>query len=141
MFNTKNMQGLYYGYLKIDIFVLMKFQMFAFKFPYMQNNKPHVQYNEYARSILWIPENGHICVNEIPNVCLQIPLAHVVEPEDRELRTLNNFILLKEWHIARYLDIGMNFLAIKATYKFIFYLKDFPCKITLRLFLHHFGLL
>ena len=62
----------------------------------MQDNKPHVQYKDYARSLLRIPENGHICLSEIPNVCLQIPLAPIAKPEHRKLRALNDFILLKE---------------------------------------------
>ena len=79
---------------------------------YMQDNKPHVQYKDYARSLLWIHENGHICHSEIANVRLQIPLAHIAEPEDRELKALSDFILLKERHIARYMDIEKNILAI-----------------------------
>ena len=91
----------------------------------MQDNKPHVQYKDYARSLLWIPENGRICLYEIPNVRLQIFLAPIVKPEDRKLWALNDFILLKEWHIACYMDIEKNLLAIEATDRFISYLKDF----------------
>ena len=48
-------------YLREDAFVgISKPHHFRF---YMQNNKPHVQYKDYARSLLWIPENGHICLS------------------------------------------------------------------------------
>ena len=85
MLNTKIMQGLYYGFLKMDLFVFMKFQMFAFKFF----------------------------------------LAPIVKPEDRELWALNDFILLKERHIACYMDIEKNLLALEATDRFISCLKYF----------------
>ena len=94
------MQGLYYGFLKMDIFVF----------------------------------------HEIPNVRLQIPLAPIAEPEDRELRALNDFILLKERHIARYMDIEKNLLAIEATDRFISYLKDFPLQNHFEAASRHFGL-
>jgi hypothetical protein len=111
-------------YLREDAFVgISKPHHFRF---YMQDNKPHVQYKDYARSLLWIPENGHICLDEVPNVRLQIPLAPIAEPDERELRALNDFILLKERHIARYMDIEKNLLAIEAIERFISYLKDFP---------------
>ena len=91
---------------------------------YMRDNKPHVQYKDYANYLLWIPKNGLICLYS--DVRLQIPLAPIAKPEDRELRTLNDFTLLKERHIARYMDIEKNLLNIEATNRFIFYLKDFP---------------
>ena len=34
---------------------------------YVRDNKPHIQYKYYARSLLWILENGHICLYEIPD--------------------------------------------------------------------------
>ena len=42
------------------------------------------------------------------------------------IRGFDDFILLKEWHIACYMDIEKNILAIEATDRFISYLKDFP---------------
>ena len=45
-------------YLRKDAFVgISKLHHFRF---YMQDNKSHVQYKDYARSLLWIPKNGHI---------------------------------------------------------------------------------
>ena len=85
----------------------------------MHDYKPHVQYKDNARSLLWTPENGHICLYEIPNVRLQIPLAPIAELEDREIGALNNFNLLNKRHIARYMDIEKNLLAIEAIDRFI----------------------
>ena len=39
---------------------------------------------------------------------------------------MNNFILLKERHIARYMDIEKNLRAIDVVDRFFSYLKDFP---------------
>ena len=112
------------SYLQEDAFVGIS-KPHHFKF-YMQDNKAHVQYKDYTRSFLWIPENGHICLHEIPNVRVQIPFVLIAESEDRELRALNDFILLKERHIACYMEIEKNLLAFEATNRFISYLKDFP---------------
>ena len=87
---------------------------------------PHVQDKDYARYLLWISKNGHICFYENSNARLQILLAPIDEPEDRKLGALNDFISLKERHIARYIDIEKNFLAIEATDRFMSYLEDFP---------------
>ena len=51
----------------------------------------------------------------------QIFLTPIAKLEAKELRALNNFILLKEQNIARYIDIEKNLLDIEATYRFIFY--------------------
>ena len=104
-------------YLRENSFVgISKPRHFRF---YMQDNKAHAQYKDNARSPLWIPENRHIWLYEISNVCPQIPLAPIAKPKDRKLRVLNDFVLLKERHIARYMDIEKNLLAIEAIDRFI----------------------
>jgi hypothetical protein len=113
-------------YLRTDAFVGIS-QPHHFRF-YMNNNKPHVQYKPYSRSPAWKPEHGHECLQRIPSIDSQVDLASVAEPDGRELRALEDFILLKERHIVRHMNIEKSLKAVAETSKLIAYMHEFPLK-------------
>jgi hypothetical protein len=113
-------------YLRTDAFVGIS-QPHHFRF-YMQENKPHVQYKPYARSPKWLPEHGHVCLDKIPSAHEVVPLASISEPNDRELKALEDFIVLKERHIARHMNVEKCLEAIDEASQLISYLKSFPSK-------------
>jgi hypothetical protein len=90
-------------YLRADAFVGIN-QPHHFQF-YMQDNRPHVQYKPYARSPKWLLEHGYVFLDGIPLAREEVPLAPVLQADARELKALEEFIMLKERHISRHMNV------------------------------------
>lgn len=111
-------------HLRKDAFVGIS-QPHHFRF-YVQEGEAHVQYKPYARSPLWLPPTGYVCFETIPSVHSKPDLAEVSQADDRELKALEDYILLKERQILRQTNVERNLEAIEETSKLITYLKEFP---------------
>lgn len=92
----------------------------------MQESKPHIQHKPYATSPKWLSKHGHVCLNKIPLTCKVIFLASISQLDDRELKALEEFILLKERHIVHHMNVKKYLQAIDEASQLISYLKLFP---------------
>jgi hypothetical protein len=94
----------------------------------MQDNRAHVQYKPYARSPKWLPEHGYVCLYGIPLTREEVPLAPVLQADARELKALEESIMLKERHISRHMNVEKCLEAIEEASQLISYLREFPSK-------------
>ena len=54
----------------------------------------------YTRTPWWEPEVGYACLDVVPSARLPIGLATVTNPEPQDIKALEDYIVLKEKHIA-----------------------------------------
>jgi hypothetical protein len=73
-------------------------------------------------------EHGHIYLDGIPLAHEEVPLAFVLQANARELKALEEFVMLKERYISRYMNVKKYLKVIKEALQLISYLKEFPSK-------------
>jgi hypothetical protein len=93
---------------------------------YKDSSIPRVQSKMYARSPRWEPEVGYACLDAVPSARLPIGLVEVTHPEPRDIKVLEDYIKLKERHIARHQNVEKDIEAVEETEWLISYLTDFP---------------
>jgi hypothetical protein len=71
---------------------------------------------------------GHACLDAVPSAHLPIGFATVTDPEPRDIKVLEDYIVLKEKHIARNQNVEKNIEVVEQTEWLISYLKEFPTK-------------
>jgi hypothetical protein len=71
---------------------------------------------------------GHACLDAVPSTRLPIGLATITDPEPRDIKVLEDYIVLKEKHIARHQNVEKNIEVVEQTKWLISYLKEFPTK-------------
>ena len=71
---------------------------------------------------------GHTCLDAIPSTITQIGMAQVTYPKLGDIKVLEDFIIVKERHIAQPQDVERNINAILQTKWLISYLKGFPSR-------------
>jgi hypothetical protein len=69
---------------------------------YNDGTIPQVQSKIYARIPQWEPEVEYACFDAVPSARLPIGLAEVSHHEPRDIKVLEDYIKLKERHIARH---------------------------------------
>jgi hypothetical protein len=74
-----------------------------------------------------LPEHGYVCLDGIPLAREEVPLAPVLQADARELKVLEEFIMLKERHISRHMNVEKCLEAIEEA-SLISYLRMFPSK-------------
>jgi hypothetical protein len=80
---------------------------------YKDGGIPRVQSKMYARTPWWELEVGHACLDAVPFACLPIGLATVTDLEPRDIKVLEDYIVLKEKHIARHQNVEKNIEAVE----------------------------
>ena len=85
-----------------------------FKF-YLKDNKPVVQTKDYACDPIWELVDGYQCLNEVPNRGFKPNFAQVHNANDQELKTLEDFVRMKEKCIMKLMYVECNFCAIEDT--------------------------
>ena len=79
----------------------------------------------YARTPRWELEVGHACLDVVPLARSQIGLVIITNPEPQDIKVLEDYIVLKEKHIARHQNVEKNIEAMEQTEWLISYLKEF----------------
>jgi hypothetical protein len=67
----------------------------------------------YGRTPRWEPEMEYACLDTVPSARFPVGLAEITELEPRDIKVLEEYIDLKERHIARYQDVEKNIEAVE----------------------------
>ena len=93
---------------------------------YVSGGIAHVQYKMYSRDQTWAPEGGYICLQSLPASRSKPELAPIKPLNPCEIKALEDYILMKENHIARGQYVEKNRAAVFKTTWLIQYLSSFP---------------
>jgi hypothetical protein len=73
-------------------------------------------------------EHGHVCLDGILLAREVVPLVPMLQPNARELKALEKFIMLKEIRISQYMNIEKCPEAIEEASQLISYFREFSSK-------------